>query len=334
MPKPRHSQISLADTPFYHCISRCVRRAFLCGFDSASGTDYEHRRGWIEDKLLELGQIFALDVCAYAIMSNHYHVVLHIDADQAQGWDDREVVARWHALFRGTDVSRRYAAGAVLSASEQGVLAERVALWRARLMDISWFMRVLNESIARMANAEDQCRGRFWEGRFRCQALLDEAALAACLAYVDLNPVRAGMAETPEGSDFTSIRKRAVQAWRVGISSCEALEKQVAGLMPFAGYPREDMPAGLPFRLVDYLELVDWTGRQLRADKRGHIDGALPPILERLDLTADKWLKMTRHFESRFRLFVGAPDLIRRVCERLGYARTPGIGACRALMPG
>jgi hypothetical protein len=124
-------------------------------------------------------------------------------------------------------------------------------------------MRVLNEKIARMANKEDGCTGRFWEGRFKSQALLDEKALLACMAYVDLNPVRAGMAKTPEHSKHTSIKNRvkaATSERRVqGVKA-----KQPTRLQPFVGYPRQPMPPGLPFRLKDYLELVDWTGRAIR----------------------------------------------------------------------
>jgi len=122
MPKPRYSQVSLEATPYYHCISRCVRRAFLCGTDTNTGQNYEHRRQWIEDKLLELAELFALDICAYAIMSNHYHVVLHIDKEQAVNWNQKEVIDRWHSLFAGNLYSQRFARGETLTTTETKLL--------------------------------------------------------------------------------------------------------------------------------------------------------------------------------------------------------------------
>jgi len=326
MPKPRKAQVSLEATPFYHCVSRCVRRAFLCGEDANTGKSYEHRRAWIEARMLSLSKVFALDICAYAVMSNHYHVVLHVDREQAKSWELKEVIERWHQLFAGHPFTHRFLAGDSLLKVEQKLMAELAALWRSRLMDISWYMRCLNESIARQANEEDGCTGRFWEGRFKSQALLDEKALAACMAYVDLNPVRAGMADSPEASDHTSIQRR------IAAAKAENATEQPGTLLPFVGNPREEIPKGLPFRLADYLELVDWTGRIMRDDKRGAIAENLPPILERLQIDPRYWLYMAQHFESRFKGLVGSAYALKAACESLGYQRTPNLSACRELL--
>ena len=83
MPQPRKNQISLIDTPYYHCVSRCVRCSFLCGKDKFTGQSYEHRRGCVEERLLFLSSVFSIDICAYAVMSNHTHVLLFVDKDLA-----------------------------------------------------------------------------------------------------------------------------------------------------------------------------------------------------------------------------------------------------------
>lgn len=331
MPKPRYTQVSLAATPYYHCVCRCVRRAFLCGEDKVSRQNYDHRRQWIEDRLYALARIFALDLCAYAVMSNHYHVVLHVDAEQAAGWCRDEIIRRWHQLFKGNTLSQRYLSGEPMKGAELAMLEKQVDVWRDRLMSISWFMRIVNEGIARQANEEDGCTGRFWEGRFRSQALLDDAALAACMAYVDLNPVRSGLAATPEQSTYTSIRHRCQQARQVPQPNHP--RQQAAGLMPFVGNPRTHMPKGLPFRLTDYMALVDWSGRILRDDKRAAIDARHPEILSRLGIEAEHWRFLTRHFESRFKGLVGCAFKLMQACKALGYRRTPGIDGCLRYFP-
>jgi REP element-mobilizing transposase RayT len=208
MTQPRATLISLEATPWYHLVNRCVRRAFLCGTDSVSGQCYEHRRGWIVDRLHQLAGVFAIDVAAYAVMSNHYHLVVRVDAARAGEWSDDEVLRRWTSLFTGPLLVQRYRAGADLLPAERQAVTALAATYRERLADVSWFMRLLNEAIARQANAEDGVKGRFWEGRFKSQALLDEAAILSAMAYVDLNPIRAGMAETPERSEHTSVAER------------------------------------------------------------------------------------------------------------------------------
>jgi REP element-mobilizing transposase RayT len=178
--------------------------------DHFSGKNFEHRRGWIAERIMQLAGIFAIDVAAYAVMSNHYHVVVRIDRERALGWSVEEVLRRWTELFSGPLLVTRYLseARAEMCDAEIAEVEALAEVYRARLHDLSWFMRTLNEHIARQANAEDGVKGRFWEGRFKSQALLDEQALLAAMAYVDLNPVRAGIAETPEASDYTSIQAR------------------------------------------------------------------------------------------------------------------------------
>ncbi len=210
MTQPRSSLVSVEDTPWYHVVSRCVRRAFLCGEDRVSGHNFEHRREWIETRILELAAIFAIDVAAYAVMSNHYHVVVRLDPERAASLDTESVLLRWTRLFSGPELVRQYLSPrrkAMCDAQLRRVEAY-AQTYRNRLADLSWFMRVLNESIARQANEEEGVKGRFWEGRFKSQALLDDAAVLAAMSYVDLNPVRAGMAEALHECDHTSLKRR------------------------------------------------------------------------------------------------------------------------------
>ncbi|WP_444930350.1 transposase [Microbulbifer sp. SSSA002] len=323
MTQPRRSQISLQATPYYHCVSRCVRRAFLCGRDTESGKNYEHRRQWIEARMQQLASVFSLDIAAYAVMSNHYHIVLYIDAKTARVWSDTEVILRWQELFKVSNLARRFIQGTPLDFSEKHKLKELIELWRERLMDISWFMRCLNEFIARQANTEDHCTGHFWEGRFKSQALLDESALAACMAYVDLNPIRANMAKTPEDSKHTSVQQRIRAA---------VLGKQPKELLPFVGGERLDMPKGLPFQLDHYLALVDWSGRHLDPRKRGAISQNTPPILDRLGISVKHWLYLNRNFESRFKSLVGSAEAVRKACLQLDKRWTHGLRDCQQFL--
>ncbi|MBT3022835.1 MAG: transposase [Candidatus Thiodiazotropha sp. (ex Lucina aurantia)] len=325
MPKPRKAQVSLDTTPYYHCVSRCVRRAFLCGVDTHTGKSYEHRRQWIVDRMKLLAELFAIDICAYAVMSNHYHIILHVDPERAAGWSEQDVIARWEHLFSLPVLVQRSRSMEAITSAERDAVSELVSKWRHRLHDINWFMRCINEPIARQANQEDGCTGRYWEGRYKSQALLDEKALAACMAYVDLNPVRAGMAETPEQSEFTSIAERTSRLERDRDPEYEVNNQ--SGLYPFAGNPRKSMPSGLPFRFKDYLELIDWTGRAIVESKRGYIPGNQPPILERLQIDPQHWLYMTQHFESRFKGIVGTSHKLKEACRRMGYQRTPNLSA-------
>ncbi len=153
MTRARQELIDLDSTPYYHCICRCVRRAFLCGEDHLTGKNYEHRKAWVVERLSFLSQVFAIDVCAYAVMSNHYHVVLRINRDEVVSWDDREVAKRWEKLFSLPLSVNRYLLGAT-GKGESVKAQELIQSWRERLTDLSWFMRTLNEYLARKANEE------------------------------------------------------------------------------------------------------------------------------------------------------------------------------------
>ncbi len=319
MARPRSTLVSIEDTPFYHCVSRCIRRAFLTGVDQYTGQSYEHRRDWVESRILELAEVFAIDVSAYAVMSNHLHLVLRVDIYEANAWTDREVVEHWHQLFKGTEVTQKFVKGEIIESFEVKALQHSIALFRSRLSDISWFMRALNEPIARKANKEDGCTGRFWEGRFKSQALLDEAAVLACMAYVDLNPIRAKMAKNPETSDFTSIQKRIKAAFN---------GDQPKSLLPFVGNERKDMPKGLLFNAKDYLRLVDDTGRIIRDDKRGAISQSSQQILDRLNIPQENWLKMTTDFSRLFKGPVGTLQELDSYCEHLDRKRRQGAANC------
>jgi REP element-mobilizing transposase RayT len=310
----RKKQICLQETPYYHCVSRCVRRALLCGVDKLSGRSYEHRRDWVVDHLKQLTEVFAIDICAYAVMHNHTHTVVKIDQQRALAWSDEEVITRWTALYKPSPIVARHLDGIKLTKAEQSVVEEDIEKWRHRLYDISWFMRNMNETIARRANEEDDCSGRFWEGRFKSQALLDDAALLTCMSYVDLNPIRAGLADMPENSDFTSIQARIRHYHKQLKKKSNTDEAQLSapiGIAPFTGGEHQDKKQGVPFSLIDYLELTDWAGRAIREDIVGAIPAHLSPILERLNINPEAWLDTVQNYNNNFYNVVGTSKAVK-----------------------
>lgn len=313
----RSQQIDLSVTPYYHCINRCVRRAFLCGGDKHTGQSYEHRRGWISDKIKALSEVFAIDVAAYAVMNNHYHIVLRVDQESAEQLNSLEVINRWNELFRLPVIISRFLKGECTTKAELLKVDEIIEKWRSRLCDISWFMRILNEHIAREANKEDNVTGRFWEGRFKSQALLDEQSLITCMAYVDLNPVRAGIVDTPESSDFTSIQER--------IHSI--MQKSSCSLLPFANKARaSDQYKAIPFELNEYIALVDWSGRAILYNKRGSIPESTPPILHRLGINENDWVNHIHYFERQFPTVAGNIDKLKALAESTSRKWIKGMG--------
>ena len=293
----------------YHLVNRCVRRGFLCG------DRWEYRQQWVHDMVREHVAIFAIDVLAYAVMANHFHLVVTTHPERCATWSANDVAQRWAALF-----PRRDAAGN-LQQADPATLAnwaadpDWVAKHRGRLGSISWFIKVMKERLARRANREDGCTGSFWQGRFTSVALLGQAAVIACMAYVDLNPIRAKVAETPETSRLTSVHDRimARQAHRIANGLAKAARPDapppnatpaaprpgpehglwiapIAACTPTSDQARALSPCSLT--LDTYLELVDQTGGIVRSGKRGAISDHLAPILARLDIDAEVWVRI------------------------------------------
>ena len=357
MTKPRSSLISLSDTPWYHVVNRCVRRAFLCGDDAHTGKNYDHRRSWIVDRIKQLAGVFAIDVAAYAVMSNHYHLVLRVDAERAQGWSNEEVLRRWTQLFDGPLLVQRLLSGQgdQMDQATLNAIDEWTTTYRSRLSDISWFMRILNETVARQANAEDEVTGHFWEGRFKSQALLDEQAILTAMAYVDLNPIRAKMAETPEESEHTSVAERtaelkpaptpqkktppgsqpvAVTNLPSGVTSILTLRQEthlaalpLQPLLTFDGTCR--LRAAIPFSFEDYLDLVETTGRSLHPGKRGLITERVPKLLERLEIDPERFIDCATDLMKQFGSAVGAPAHLTELCAQRQVKYLRGINAAR-----
>ena len=368
---PRSKYVKDGQEGVYHCFSRCVRRAFLYGHDPLTNQDFSHRKSWIVDRLRHLAAVFAIEVCAYAIMANHYHIILRLRPDIIATWSDWEVATRWLTLFpRHHTIDGTAEPPTDLDIRALTHCPERIALLRQRLCSLSWFMGQLNEFIARAANKEDAVKGRFWESRFKCQALLDGAAIASCMVYVDLNPIRAGLAATPEESDFTSIQER-IRSWQINTKAEDSALTQSldirdaspstdisipenAGefLKPGAEYgsasgyslhadtcsadwlcpiSSDSGKRGiLQMTPTEYFDLVDRSGRLMRSGKRGAIDADLMPILLRIGANPDAWLDTVSRFGSRFRLAAGLITNLRNYANQLGRHWIMGVAAARS----
>lgn len=295
----------------YHCVQRCVRRAFLCGEDDYSGRSFEHRKEWIETRIHLVATCFAVSVHAYAVMSNHLHLVLSLDPHAASMWEDDDVADRWLRLF-----PPRTSDEAAAQEKRQRLLADPVRLdvVRRRLGSLSWLMRCLVEPIARRANREDGCKGRFWEGRYKCQALCDERSLLAAMAYVDLNPIRAGIVDRLETSEHTSAAQRIADARSQPAMLAEPLRPITGNLRPNVGVS-----------VADYLQLLDWTGRTLAPGKRGRIAENAPAVLSVIDRSAHRWATRVAAFGSGWARAAGSAQDLVALAERIGQRWLKGV---------
>ena len=298
MTRPRKQLINREDGGFYHIVSRCVRRAWLSGRDPVTGKDFSHRRDWIEARLLALAKIFTLDVYGYAVMSNHYHIVIHYRPREGELLSNTEVARRWLTLFPPRCPDDIDAHIDELSGDVQ-----RISELRKRLSDLSWYMQCLNAPIARRSNLEDGCTGRFWDGRYYSKALPDERAVYACMAYTDLNPIRARLTDRIDAPEHTALRRRLDEARRIP----RMLDTAVAPLA-FDSAEHQIATSGqsvLEMDLRSYRALVEWT-----AGCMSHSPDDLP-LQQRAPPSAltdpTSWLTALASLRRRTGLSLGVP---------------------------
>jgi REP element-mobilizing transposase RayT len=315
----RKNQIDLAETRFYHCMSRCTQQSFLLGEDKLTKRNYDHRKTWVIAQLTALCSVFAIQVCAYAVMSNHYHLVLHIQPERVDEWSDDEVI------LRSATANTLRVSGRVLTQKEKDVLTlksytqEEIANMRKKLFNISQFMAGLNQYLSRRANQEQNRKGTFWDRRFNSVSLLDDAAVLSCMAYVDLNPVRAGIAHSLEDSDFTSIQER-LREYAGADGNQMVVESNIAPMQDSMRAQQPKQPALLslltpfvtsntkspiPCSLEDYKNLVEWTGQQLREGKASLLKPAtisteLLSMLKNLEISPEHWLRNAKSAASQY----------------------------------
>ncbi len=348
-----------------HVFSRTVRRCFLFGEDPLTGKNFDHRKVWIEDHLRSFAASFGIDLLGFAILSNHFHLILRSRPAVVASWDDTELARRWLRLCphrKNPDSSAKEPTEPELNAIR--CCPVRRAEIRQRLSNISWWMRLLCQRVAMRANREDEENGRFFQDRFKAVRLLDEASLLACAAYVDLNPIRAALAETLETSDHTSLQRRIESLRdkrpdpaennqqpnrpptpREGVVALRgkadrflaplSIDEQSDTTGPCASVtPGRCSDKGfLALSLVDYLQLLDWTARQVAPGKRGVTPRAAPPVLRRLGLEATAWTELVRDFGKLFAAVAGRPSKIDAIRSHLTHRRFRVRRRVRELRP-
>lgn len=305
-----------------HICARVVRKCFLFGVDPFTGVNHDHRKVWIEDQLKLLAANFGIDLLTFAILSNHFHLILRSRPDVVETWDDSEVARRWLMLCpkrkkddRSPEEPNEFELNTIRNDPN------KLATIRKRLSDVSWWMRLLCQNIGTRANQEDKQVGKFFQGRYRAVRILDEETLLACAAYVDLNPIRAAIAETLESSDYTSVQRRIQSLQQSRLSTPSDSKALGSFLSPLTIDEKKDSVGAcsnqtrercsdkgfLSISTMDYLELLDASARMVRPEKKGYTPSDVPPIMERLRLDQDCWRLQIQDFGRLFANVAGKP---------------------------
>ena len=429
---PRKFVFEPHEVGVYHCINRCVRRSMLCGWDPFTQRSYEHRKRWLQQRLMFLASVMAIDIEGFCTMANHLHLIVRNRPDVAAKWSPEQIARKWLQLCPPYKPGTREVAETPSQADLDAILNNpgRVEQLRLRLSNPSWLMRFLTESLARVANREDKTTGRFWEGRFKMQRLLDEWAVAACLVYVDLNPIRAGITTQLSESQHTSMFERLAGVVHAFGKTLTAQQRRDSGLeadcdggpttpitdrgegqkesapvrttgtnmnrnepsgartvllaedksaknqrkvdyrslsqgsasqvteaarhAAFEGRGswlapleiteqalRQPVPATrtsnlgcLNMTFTQYLELLEWTGRQIAKGKAGQIPAEQPSLLQQLGIEGEGWLKLVGSFtdkRGRLRRAIGRPAALQAEAAKRGQKWIQGIALSREI---
>ncbi|PCJ51310.1 MAG: hypothetical protein COA79_26605 [Planctomycetota bacterium] len=319
----------------YHITNRCVRHCWLLENPHDPDRDYSHRKKWFYDALEKFADIFCIDIGGYAIMSNHYHLVLRNRPDLREKLSDNDLAFRWLSLHPTAESKReKRSKPTKLEISIFLESPENLKKCKENLSCISTFMKRLNQPIARRANKEENITGRFWEGRFHSQYLADEVAVLSCMTYVDLNPIRAQITNDLSESKYTSAYDRTHSAMaKENIKEFKKLNEKAMKNITYKQYEavkyqysianssnwiskiqRNETENTKPFlrmQLKDYLELLDYTGREIRADKPGYIPNRIPTILETMDVNHKEWINQINHYGKWYFRVVGQASKIK-----------------------
>jgi REP element-mobilizing transposase RayT len=278
----------------YHVITRCARRTFLLG------DGREHRRGWLAASLADSIPHFGLDLISYAIMSNHVHLIVRLRPERVDEWSTIEAARHALSVFPARSGWQNEPLP-MTAALIEGYAAHKNWLKQQceRLTSLSWFMRVVKQAISRRANAEDECRGHFWESRFHHVALLDEAAVIACMVYVDLNPIRARMEKTIAKSLYTSGRGRLLLSAQADDDVWEPGEKALAKRLAS----------------MRYLRVLDATVAAVAGAPKTAWHGHLTNACSHLALDVDRWRSVMGEGGRFSGTALGSADTRKRLAE-------------------
>ena len=309
----------------YHCWATTLPKLCLCG--KKGKTDCDHRKEWIRDRLVQMSEVFAVEVCGYAINKDRLDVIIRVRPDLAKKWSKEEVARRWK-MIHPQDRDRELEFETVKPSKQQiqDLLDDKQQLeeCRGRLCDVTWFVRDLCEAVARRMNREEGRKGRVWYGRFRTRQVLDApAALASCTA-IELSPVVAGLTKEIGKGGYSSAcdriagaksraraKTRAPRAKDADIWLCPVDATKAKGKVP--------AKSAFPMTPSDYVKLVEWTGKQIAAKKLDAAPSAdIAGALSKMGLNPDSWLSFVAGLDDRFTRAVGSPKLMAKEAKRIG----------------